>query len=480
MNEIGKDRMHKRTFEKTFIALLAFLLIWILACGCTQKIKIKTYPAVPTEYAYTVDDSIPRANLVTAATKNQSRGFRGETYITLGRTEAYPDSGEPYVEKLESELRRLALDGIQVMQVYVYLIEYYNTSLPKSALVQLREYLKLIQTKGIKILLRFAYETTEGQKNGPRTKDIQNHCAQLKSFFRDNEELFCRTVYAVQLGMIGLWGEGHGSVHRHDVTKVIEAVADMVPEPTPIMVRTPEMLSAVPERLEHRFGMHEDYVVGYNDPWVAISTDHPSYSAVTTKCKYAVTDGEMPWGRANVPIEMIEALKTCVDFGMTTFSLAHNYTEEGEHNLKQWQSVPLEESDLKANGLPYNPALLTNGKITAFNYLKYHLGYQLVASNITFENGTARFLLSNYGFACPYGYTLEIYVNGEPVTLQETHTLQTLTQFSQQYYTFPYVDGEIAVRIVSTRDPSDAIRLLNNIPYRDDAQTNLIYLGHYV
>lgn len=470
--------MHKRTSKSILGALLAVLSIAVFLCGCTQKIKVKTYPAVPTEFAYTLDDSIQRANLVTAATKNQSRGFRGETYITLGRNEAYPGSDEPYVEKLESELRRLAPDGIKVMQVYVYLIEYYNTSLPDSALVQLREYLELIQTKGIKILLRFAYETTEGQKNGPRTKDIQNHCAQLKTFFLDNVELFHRTVYAVQLGMIGLWGEGHGSVYRHNVTKVLEAVADMIPEPTPIMVRTPEMLTAVPERLEHRFGIHEDYVIGYNDPWVAISTDHPSYSAVTTKCKYAVTDGEMPWGRAGVPIEMIGALKTCVDFGMTTFSLAHNYTEEGEHNLKQWKSVYLEEADLKANGLPYNPKLLTNGKITAFNYLKYHLGYQLVASNITFENDTARFLLTNYGFACPYGYALEIYVDGERVAPQETHTLQTLTQFSQQFYTIPYTDGEIAVRIVSTRDPSDAIRLFNNIPYREDTQMNMIYLGH--
>lgn len=359
------------------------------------------------------------------------------------------------------------------MQVYVYLIEYYNKTIPQSALLQLKEYLQLIKDSGIKILLRFAYETTEGQKQGPKTKDIQRHCSQLKTFFAENLQLFNSSVYAVQLGMIGLWGEGHGSAHRHNVKKVVQAVADMVPENTPIMVRTPEILSEVPTELEHRFSLHEDYVIGYNDPWVAIFTDSQYYGKVINKCKYGVTDGEMPWGRADVAIDMLGCIRTCVDFGFTTFSLAHNYTEEGEYHLKQWQNEYITADILKSNKFPYNPALLTDGKISVFDYLKYHLGYQLVASNLEFGESTASFMITNFGFACPYGYEMHIYVDGKEVASDNAYSYINLTQFSQQIYTIPYSGGDISISFVNSRDNSDAIRLFNKVEYTDGK--NIIY-----
>ena len=118
------------------------------------------------------------------------------------------------------------------MQVYVYLTEYSNTDLPASALSELKAYFEEISRRGVKMLLRFAYEYTSEQKSGPRTRDIVRHCKQLKTFFEENAELIDNTVYAMQLGMIGLWGEGHGNVHYLNKRKVIAAVADMVPDDT--------------------------------------------------------------------------------------------------------------------------------------------------------------------------------------------------------------------------------------------------------
>ena len=455
------------------VVILIFTAVILTACSA--KIDIKEYPPAPTAYQHQVDATIALSSVTTAPKDNSSRGFRGETYITLGRGEAYPNSNEPYMQKLEDELNRLQVDGIKLMQVYVYLIEYCNTSIPDSAFEQLREYLQVFEQKGIKILLRFAYETNEGQKVGPKTADIERHCSQLKEFFRDNLNLFNKTVYALQMGLIGLWGEGHGSVHRHNVGRVIKAVADMTPEDTPIMVRTPQMLSQVPKDIEGRFGMHEDYVIGYNDPWVAIATDDKNYYAVTNKCKYAVTDGEMPWGRAGVRIDTIGSLKTAADFAMTSFSLAHNYIEEGEHNLKAWQNEYLTEQDLKDNNLPYNPALLTNGKISAFDYLKYHLGYQLVASNLEIKDGRASFMITNYGFACPYGYDMKIFVDGKQVKPQEEYSWNNLTQFGQSVFSFPYSGGDIEVAFVNRRDSADTIEFFNDVPY--ESGRNVIWRG---
>lgn len=449
------------------VCVVVLILTSVFLTACSAKIDIKEYPPAPTDYKYQVDGSIALSSADSAPMGNSSRGFRGETYITLGRNEAYPDSKEPYMQKLENELKRLEPDGIKLMQVYVYLIEYCNTFIPDGAFEQLRNYLQVFEQNGIKILLRFAYETSEGQKVGPKTSDIERHCAQLKEFFKGNLNLFNKTVYALQMGLIGLWGEGHGSVHRHNVGRVIKAVADMTPEETPIMVRTPQMLSQVPKEIEDRFGMHEDYVIGYNDPWVAIATDDKNYYAVTNKCKYAVTDGEMPWGRAGVPIDMIGSLKTVSDFAMTSFSLAHNYIEEGEHSLKAWKSEYLTEQDLKYNNLPYNPALLTNGRISAFDYLKFHLGYQLVASNLEIKDGKASFMMTNYGFACPYGYDMKIFVDGKQVNPQEGYSWNNLTQFGQSVFSFAYDGGDIEVEFVNRRDGEDTIEFFNEVPYEN-------------
>ncbi|MDE6210544.1 MAG: DUF4874 domain-containing protein [Clostridia bacterium] len=141
------------------VVILIFTAVILTACSA--KIDIKEYPPAPTAYQHQVDATIALSSVTTAPKDNSSRGFRGETYITLGRGEAYPNSNEPYMQKLEDELNRLQVDGIKLMQVYVYLIEYCNTSIPDSAFEQLREYLQVFEQKGIKILLRFAYETNE-------------------------------------------------------------------------------------------------------------------------------------------------------------------------------------------------------------------------------------------------------------------------------------------------------------------------------
>ena len=284
---------------KRVLTLIAAILIATCLClplAACNKIDIKDYPAVRDTYAVTPDDSIPFCDIASAPSDNGSRGFRGEAYIRLGTDEAFPGSGESYTDRLASQMELYAADGIKVMQVYVYLIDYANCDIPDSAFLQLREYFGLFRSYGIKMLLRFAYEWTSEGKTGPRTADIEGHCKQIKSFIESNRTLFDETVYAVQLGMIGLWGEGHSSVHNLSVKRVIKAVADMVPEDFVIMVRTPEILSKVPDELEHRFGLHDDFLVGYDHEWGMMDWDSEQYPKLLTKCKYTLTDGELPWG----------------------------------------------------------------------------------------------------------------------------------------------------------------------------------------
>lgn len=467
---------YNRVNKIALMVLVAVILSTILfvLTGC-DKINIKDYPAARTSFEYTLDDSIPLAQKSEISFDNASRGFRGETYINLGTQEAFPYSGENYVDRLNSQAELYAEDDIKLMQVYVYLCNYCNTDIPEQAFAQLKEYFEMIRSKGFKMLLRFAYET-EGTPEGPRTKDIERHCEQIKGFIYENSELFNQTVYAVQLGMIGLWGEGHGSKHNIDVKRVAAAVAEMVPDSIPLMVRTPEMLTKVPDEYESRYGIHDDFLVGYDHEWGMMSWQDEDYPKLLNKSKYTVTDGEMPWGRANTPIDSVGLVKQCAGYGLTSLSIEHNYKEEGkEYCLQKWKSEYLTKEQLEENALPYNPNTLQDGKISIYDYLKYHLGYQLAASNLKIENGKASFMMTNFGFACPYNYQMNIYVDGKLVTPEEGYSYLDLIQFGQKVYTFDYTGGKIEVEFVNARDGGDKIKFANAIPYENGR--NVIFEG---
>lgn len=271
-------------------------------------------------------------------------------------------------------------------------------------------------------------------------------------------------------------GEGHGSIHRIDVTKVAAALADAIPEDVPLMVRTPEFLSKVPEELESRFGVHDDFLVGYDHEWGMMSWQDENYAKLLNKCKYTVTDGEMPWGRAGEKIDAAGVVGQCVGYGLTSMSIEHNYKEDGNsYCLEQWKTQYLTEEQLKESAFPYNPALLKDGRISIYDYLKYHLGYQLVATNLVTGGGKASFMLTNFGFACPYNYVMRIYVDGEEVSPYEAFDCTDLIQFGQKTYEFDYDGGEIAVELVNARDGNDRIRLYNSVPFENGR--NVISVG---
>ena len=87
---------------------------------------------------------------------------------------------------------------------------------------------------------------------------------------------------------------------------------------------------------------------------------------------------------------------------------------------------------------------VTDGKISVFDYLKHHLGYQISVSNYSEQNGKAKFLITNYGFAAPHGYALNVYVDGEKVY---SAALDDLNIFSERYVEYTFGGGETEVEM---------------------------------
>lgn len=428
--------------------------------------EIKAYPDTPTAFAASADGSVP-LYFGEDLLKNPDRGFRGELYLTLGRVRAYPPTEENPYERLERETKLYGGDGALVYQLYVYLCDYYKRPLDETAFSQLQAYLEEIKKRGLRVLLRFAYEY-DSFKKGPTDKQIGKHTVQLAAWMREHKDLVDSTVYAMQFGTIGLWGEGHGSCHKHNIPAVLQMVFDMIPEDMTLMVRTPNLMQGVSEKNEAKVSFHDDFLVGIEHIWGMIPFDHPAYIPMLRKCKFSITDGEMPWGRdTTVPvIDPILLIKQCVGYGLRTLSAEHNYKEEGKlYHLEAWKNVFLTEGELLDNRFPYLPAALTNGRISVFDYLKYHVGYLLAASNLKTADGFAEFDVFNFGFSAPIDFKMEI-LSGEEA-LPQDFDMTELRQFSVKHFKVPYTGGSLAVRFTHIRDNTLHIKLANDVPYAD-------------
>lgn len=95
---------------------------------------------------------------------------------------------------------------------------------------------------------------------------------------------------------------------------------------------------------------------------------------------------------------------------MTSFSLEHNYKEDGcYHSLEKWKTQYLSFDEVKNLGINANPRLFRDGEgndveLSIYDIIRYHLGYQLVISDFSQSNGEIAFRLTNYGFAPPLNF----------------------------------------------------------------------------
>lgn len=455
--------------KSVFTAVLLLIVVCFVSFGCSY---FPDYPKTKTSFSMAIEDNLNISGRTVELLANPDRGYRGEMYITLGREDiTYPDTqGNPY-DQIPKEL---SYDNanVKVIQTYVYLVEYCETDLPDTALEQMKNFFIAIRDTGTKILLRFAYEYSDNDDRGPKTKQIVRHCEQLGEWFRTNEKLTYDVVYSVQMGMIGYWGEGHHNKYRHNTKTILTAVANMVPEKINIMVRYPMFFKGASPALQKRLTIHDDFLVGIDHSWgLTVPFDDKDYPKILNMASHQITDGEMPWGRdvTVADIDPILFLKQVVGYGLTTLSIAHNYMEETNHahfELFKWRFHYLTEAVLIENGFPYNPKMLTNGKITLFEYLNYHLGYQIALSNYSNDNGKVSFVVNNYGFAAPLGYNMELWADGVLLNSISAADMQ-LYRFEQYKYTFSLPDANknatLSVRFVSTRD-GKTFNLANKLP----------------
>lgn len=361
--------------------------------------------------------------------KNPDRGFRMETYINLGDPlEAYPTSKEDPYERILALIGKFKEDSPTLCQVYVYLSNYNNKPLDELAFSQMKKFFEIFRDNGIRMLLRYAYGT-ESVDDAPY-EIVKVHLTQLDKWFKENSELINDTLYCMQTGIIGYWGEGHTNIKLKGkyIPNVIADVCKLAPKGIYSQVRTYGLLKKVKKEDIKRVGIHDDYIIGEMEhKWAFIPNDGKFMNTIRfnksmERAKYTVNDGEMPWGHAKYnddpngrPLNKLDGkliAKQLYTYRLTSLSLEHNYHGDKEldmGSIHYWKSQFVTFDEATQAGFVVNPALFKDKdgkdvKMSMYNVVRHHLGYQLALSNVKEDGDKVSLTVTNYGFAAPLNF----------------------------------------------------------------------------
>jgi len=434
--------------------------------------------------------------------RNPDRGLRMETYITLGETpESYPGNTEDPYEKMLGFIAKYEEESPTVVQLYVYLTRYGDKPLDGDAFEQLERMLALLRDNGIRALLRFAYQNeSHPDAAWPQVKE---HLHQIAEWFQSHGQLVEDTVFAVQAGIVGHWGEGHGNVNfkNKHIGRAFALLCHIIPEDIYVQVRTVDLMKQIPPKYKGRIGMHDDYLIGEpHGSWNFFLGRNGKAERQAQKGFWrTINDGEMPWGVATYydradghPLDSMEALpilQQLKQYSLTTLSLEHNYREDvpgRTFTMARWRGESLSQAQLDEAGLPYHPELLNkSGMINTFDYIRYHLGYLLSIPSFELDSGSnqARFTIQNNGFAAPLSLgALSLVIGGEEY-LVGSYDKYALGSMRAVSYTVDLPDdfdasGGIGVKLARRAGSPLSARFLNDTAFENGVQTLMAAAGN--
>jgi len=472
--------------KKLFAVMLCLALLALCACGKEKPME------------FTTDFALPMRTLETARPllRNPDRGLRMETYITLtpeGAPESYPGNLENPCEKMLGFIEKYEEESPVIVQLYIYLTRFNDKPLNDHAFEQLRQMLELLRDNGIRTLMRFAYQNESNPD--PGWPCVEGHLHQISEWFGANDRLIEDTLFAMQGGIVGYWGEGHGSINFEGkfTGPAFDLLCDITPADVFVQLRNIDQMNRVSHRHKDRLGMHDDYIIGErNGAWsFFLGKRNRRTRQLEEHFKHTVNDAEMPWGIATYydredgrPLDslgIVAVLEQVKQYSLTTLSLEHNYRETGPErvfSMACWRNEVLTMAQLETAGLPYHPALFDeNGTISAFAYVQYHLGYLLSITSFEVDDEQIRFTIQNNGFAAPLNFNaLSLVIDGEeyPVGSYDKYALGSMQAVR---YIVDLPEGydaaqahSVGVKLARHAGSVLCARFMNDTAFRDGVQ----------
>lgn len=450
-------------------------------------------PSQPVSAQFCASSSLSLLHLKDALPllQNPDRGLRMETYITLGGPESYPGNKQDPYEKLLGFIEKYKEDNPTVVQLYVYLSRYVEKPLDGMAFTQMKKMAELCREHQIRILWRFAYQTESSPD--PAVKRILEHLGQIEQWFKANDQLIEDTLFVMQAGLLGYWGEGHSYVNTklYDIGRIYNRLLSITPEDVFVQTRTASLHRLVAPKYQPRLGMHDDYLIGSANKWSYFEgKSKPEMEKHFTR---TINDGEMPWGTAKYfdgddghPLDCLDVpdiLKQIKQYSLTTLSLEHNYRESGADrifSMQRWKDVFLTPAQLDALAMPYLPSLFADsGTLSAYDYVRYHLGYLLSITSLELDTQGRQLSLTlqNNGFAAPLNFNaLSVVIDGMEY-LVDSYDKFTLGSMQAVTYTLSLPDDvnaaaleSIGIRLAHCAESGICARFANNSYFRNGIQ----------
>ena len=336
---------------------------------------------------------------------------------------------------------RFVRDGVTVSQAYCYLTQFVDGPISGEKIAALEADFAKARREGVKFLLRFAYEFSDGiearTREAPTAERILAHIEQLKPVVRRNIDV----IYCLQTGWVGLWGEFHSSArgiekNPESVKKIVAATLDMLPPERKTMMRRIAYKEAALKGLgaegeaneTNGFAQVPTARIGFfNDGTLAnwwdggtfteepyADGDNREYERVHREGLYTPVDGELFWtGQYSHPVfaDGYRAIDRFSYQRYTTFSLVHGHSLLDQSTkpwtIDGWKKTPVTAEALRFFGIDFDPAWFAGVPYrTAYEFIRDHLGYRIAVKAATLpdivgQNGTVRLTLHNYGFAPP-------------------------------------------------------------------------------
>jgi len=393
--------------------------------------ELPMLPSTAEQTEFTAEFTLPMLALEDARPllRNPDRGLRMETYITLGAPESYPGNPECPYEKMLGFIEKYEEESPVLVQLYVYLTRYSEKPLDGIAFAQLRQMLELLRDNGVRALLRFTYQNESNPDAA--WPQVREHLNQIGAWFRQNSQLVEGTLYAVQGGIIGNWGEGHNNINFKNryIGPAFDLLCRITPADVFVQVRNIDLMGMVSPKFKNRIGMHDDYMIGEPDGmWnFFLGRGGKRESRAEAGFWRTINDGEMPWGVATYydrpdghlldSMDVMPILRQFKQYSMTSFSLEHNYREDvpgRRFSMDRWRDEHLALAQLEQAGLPCHPSLFDlDDNINTFDYIRYHLGYLLSVTSFERNKNQVRFTIQNNGFAAPLNFNaLSLVIEG--------------------------------------------------------------------
>jgi len=174
-------------------------------------------------------------------------------------------------------------DGWTLSFSYIHLDEYRDTDLlPQSLLDDAQVGFDAARAAGVKIILRFAYNSgpyPDSEPDAPLAR-VLGHITQVTPLLEANADV----IAVVQAGFIGAWGEWHTSTNDllADKAEILEALLDAVPDERMVQIRTPthknDIYGNVPfPPADAHTGVDHARVGHHNDCFLASDSDFGTY-----------------------------------------------------------------------------------------------------------------------------------------------------------------------------------------------------------